>query len=118
MIACHLIKGLVQPLPIGVTELCRIALLKLLQSLVGLFHPLDELDGRHDASPDRPCVVCWSAGLRLDQGTVRKDGGPRSNASATHGVAMDGAGWQGHGDCWGNGLSTPLTGAVIGWPQR
>jgi len=36
MIACLLIKGLVQPLPVGVTELRRIALLKLLQSLNGL----------------------------------------------------------------------------------
>jgi hypothetical protein len=58
MIVCHLMKGLVQPLPVGVTELCRIALLKLLQSLVGLFQPLDELDTRHYASPDRPCMAC------------------------------------------------------------
>ena len=36
MIACHLIKSLLQPLPIGVTELRCIALLKLLQSLNGL----------------------------------------------------------------------------------
>jgi hypothetical protein len=119
LIVCHLMKGLVQPRSVGVTALRRMTLLKLLQPLVGPFQPFDKLDARHGA----PLVVAppWPAGPlafgAIETGHVEAADHVRTPAplTAARWTSRDGKAMATAGD---NGLTTPLTGAVTGWPRR